>query len=235
MENTLQTEQQTIKSWFDKTYANRGEMYLRPKEAYYIFAELLQIKPNAKLLDVACGLGRMLEVGLDYNVKTFGIDISEVAVEKAKTKLPKATILEANAEQLPFENNTFDYVTCLGSLERMIDKDKVLSEIKRVTTDDVSICFLVRNSNSWRWLFTKKLLFTVNKDGHQDAKSYDEWKTLFDNNQLEIVNCIPDQWPVMRIFQLLTFGFFRGYKKQQKSITPLQYANEFIFILKKKS
>lgn len=234
MENTLQNEQQTIKNWFNKTYANRGEMYLRTKEAYYIFAELLRLKPNSKLLDVACGLGRMIEVSLEYKVNSFGVDISDVAVTKAKNKLPEATILEANAEQLPFEDATFDYITCLGSLERMINQDNVLKEINRVSKNNVSICFMVRNSNSWRWIFTKKMLFAVNKDGHQDAKTYQDWKNLFEKHQLEIVNTIPDQWPVMRVLQLLTFGNFKAYKTIQKSITPLKYANEFIFILKKK-
>ncbi len=235
MENALQNEQQTIKNWFNKTYANRGELYLRPKEAYYIFAELLHLKPNTKLLDVACGLGRMLEVSLEYNVNSFGVDISDVAVAKAKNKLQNATILEANAEQLPFEKTTFDYITCLGSLERIINQDNVLREINRVTSDEVTICFMVRNSFSWRWIFTKKMLFAVNKDGHQDAKSFEQWKSLFEKHQLKIVNCIPDQWPVMKVLQLVTFGNFNGYKKIQKSVTPLRYANEFIFILKKKN
>lgn len=234
MKNTIEIEQQTIKNWFDATYSNRGEMYLRPKEAYRIFAELLEIKPKTKILDVACGLGRMLEIGLEYNADVFGIDLSNVAVEKTKVKLPKATVLEANAESLPFENDFFDYVSCLGSLERMIRQDQVLSEIKRVTKQEATICFMVRNSYSWRWIFTKKLLFTVNKDGHQDAKSFQEWEILFHKNDLQIMNCIPDQWPVMRLLQLITFGYFKGYKNKQKSITPLRYANEFIFILKKK-
>lgn len=230
----IQNEQQAIKDWFNKTYENRGEIYLRPKEAYYIFAELLQLKPKSKLLDVACGLGRMLEISLEYKVQSYGVDLSDVAVKKSKFKLPKATIQEANAEQLPFDNNLFDYVTCLGSLERMIDKDKVIQEIKRATTADASICFMVRNSSSWRWIFTKKLLFTINKKGHQDAKSYEQWKTLFENHQLEIINCISDQWPIMRVLKIVTFGKFSAYKSKQSSFTPLKYANEFIFILKKK-
>lgn len=229
-----ENEQLSIKNWFDTTYSNRGELYLRPKEAYFIFAELLDLKDQKKFLDVACGLGRMLEVSSDYGVDNFGIDLSSIAIEKAKKKLPDATILEANAEQLPFEAKSFHYLTCLGSLERMIDKSKVLNEIKRVTTDDVSICFLVRNSNSWRWILTKKLLFTINKKGHQDAKTYNEWKTLFEQHQLQIIQCIPDQWPVMKLMQIFSFGLFKGYKKQQISFTPLKFANEFIFILKKK-
>ncbi|MFN4027301.1 MAG: class I SAM-dependent methyltransferase [Flavobacterium sp.] len=231
---TTTNEQQTIKNWFDSTYSKRGESYLRPKEAYYIFAELLKLKSGKNFLDVACGLGRMLEISADYGVNNHGIDLSEVAITKAKNKLPNAVLLEANAESIPFNDEHFDYVTCLGSLERMIDKNKVLREIRRVTKPEATLCFMVRNSNSWRWIFTKKLLYTINRKGHQDAKTYKEWEWLFEQNDLKIVQCIPDQWPVMKGLRLLTFGRFNGFKSIQKSITPLQFANEFIFILQKK-
>lgn len=230
---TQETEQKKIINWFNKTYTKRGESYLRPKEAYIIFAELLNLKAEKNFLDIACGLGRMLEVSSIYKTKNFGIDISEVAVQKAKLKLPNDTIIEANAENLPFENATFDYVTCLGSLERMINKNTVLQEIKRVTNSEAKICFMVRNSNSWRWIFTKKLLFLVNKKGHQDAKSFLEWKNLFESNGLTIVNCLADQWPIMKMKRLFSFGKFNNFKKINKSVIPLNYANEFIFILKK--
>ncbi|AOR29238.1 hypothetical protein FORMB_22200 [Formosa sp. Hel1_33_131] len=29
-------QQEKIKNWFDKTYSQRGNLYLRPKEAYQI-------------------------------------------------------------------------------------------------------------------------------------------------------------------------------------------------------
>lgn len=232
--NSAETEQKTIINWFNTTYSQRGESYLRPKEAYIIFAELLQLEANKNFLDIACGLGRMLEISSTYKTNNYGIDVSEIAVEKAKLKLPNDTILEANAENLPFENSLFDYITCLGSLERMIDKDAVLTEIKRVTNQDAKICFMVRNSNSWRWVFTKRLLFLINKKGHQDAKSFNEWKTLFEKHDFIIEKCIADQWPIMKMKRIFSFGIFNDFKKVSKSIIPLAFANEFIFILKKK-
>ncbi len=233
MEKTTQ-EQQAIKQWFDKTYSSHGELYLRPKEAYIIYAELLQLKKGMHFLDVACGLGRMLEVGADYGVDNYGIDLSEVAVAKTKAKLPDAHILEANAEKIPFEDSIFDAVTCLGSLERMLNHAKVLTEIKRVSKPNATFCFLVRNSNSWRWLVTKKLFGTINKTAHQDAKTMEEWRMLFLENGFEIKDCLPDQWPVMNVLRLLSFGFFRPFHKKQPSVLPLRFANEFIFILTKK-
>ena len=108
MNTNNEPTQETIKDWFDNTYATRGEWYLRPVKAYYIFWELLQVRPQTKLLDVACGLGRLLEAGESYPCERYGIDLSSVAVEKAKAKVPSAKIVQGNAERLPYEDNYFD-------------------------------------------------------------------------------------------------------------------------------
>jgi len=168
------TRQQEIKEWFDKTYTRRGESYLRPVKAYYIFLELLKVKPGERILDVACGLGRLLEAAKQYKCKSTGVDISEVAIKKIKDKSPEMDVHCANAENLPFEEGQFEYVTCLGSLERMLDLPAVFNQMQRVTTQDAKFCFLVRNDNTSSWNF-KKALGIENKKGHQGAKSYKDW------------------------------------------------------------
>jgi len=59
--NNKINKQEQITQWFNNTYAKRGFWYLRPKQAYFIYLEILKAKPNQKLLDIACGLGRLLE------------------------------------------------------------------------------------------------------------------------------------------------------------------------------
>jgi len=147
--SSKEKEQNQIKDWFNKTYSLRGTMYLRPVRAYRIFPEILNIKKGDKLLDVASGLGRMLEASKEYGADLNGIDISDVAVAKAKVIVPEANIQVANAEKMPFDDNTFDFISCLGSLERMIDLDQVLSEIQRVSKPNAKFCFLVRNLDGW--------------------------------------------------------------------------------------
>ena len=45
-------KQSEIATWFDKTYQKHGELYLRPKQAYYIFLHLLNAKKEEKLLSI---------------------------------------------------------------------------------------------------------------------------------------------------------------------------------------
>jgi len=227
-------EQENIKNWFDKTYSSRGEYYLRPVKAYYVFLELLKVKKGNDLLDVACGLGRLLEAGKEYGCSLTGIDLSDVAVEKAKLKIPQAEIVQGNAENLPFENEQFDYVTCLGSLERVINKNQVLQEMQRVTRETAQFCFLVRNSESFSWKYIKKLLGLKNKKGHQGAMDLEAWTNLFDANGFQVEQVLHDQYPLHKAKKWKSFGLKNvDYKKTVNSSKAINEANEFLFILSK--
>ena len=231
--NTSSKEQSEIIAWFDKTYKTRGEWYLRPVKAYYIFLELLKAQPKDRLLDVACGLGRLLEAAKEYECELTGIDISSVAVEKAKLKLPEADISVANAEDLSFKDGSFDLITCLGSLERMIHLDKVLAELWRVGDKNAKYCFFVRNSETATWGI-KKSLGLQNKKGHQGANTLEGWKTIFIKAGYKIENVVPDQYPMHKRKKMMTLGLGKvDYKNIVKTDMPLEAANEFLFILTK--
>jgi len=232
MDSTV--KQSEIVEWFDKMYARRGEFYLRPVKAYYVFLSLLKAKPKDRLLDVACGLGRLLEAAREYDCNLTGVDISTVAVEKAKKKLPEADISVANAEVLPFENDSFDLITCLGSLERMIDLRKVLVELHRVGKPEAKYCFLVRNSNTASWKYLKKGLGLRNKKGHQGANSLKGWTQIFDDCGFQVEEVWPDQYPIFKRQKLRSMGLRNiDYRTPVRGSMPIENANEFIFILKK--
>lgn len=223
-----------IKEWFDQTYKSHGDWYLRPIVAYRIFLTLLEAKKGESLLDVACGLGRMIAVCNESELKPSGIDISDVAVQKASLKYHDADIRVGNAENLPYSDRTFDYVTCLGSLERMLDRKKALSEMRRVLSDNGKMCLLVRNSESWFWKFIQNPLGFVNKKGHQDAKNLEEWSSLFHDSGFTIIEVYKDQWPLMKWKRYLSIGLWNGYNKIHKGWIPVRYAYEFVYILEKK-
>jgi len=227
-----QKEQETIKRWFNQTYRLRGFFYLRPVRAYRIFPSILGFKKEHKILDVACGLGRLLEAADEYGSELHGFDLSDVAVKKAKALLPHAHIQVANAEQMPYADNTFDRITCLGSLERMIDLEKVLKEVRRVAKPNAKILFLVRNINGWSWKLTKDLLRTKVKASHQGAKSQEEWTTIFNKVGFSIEEILPDQYPIKKRQLVTSLGLRKiDYKKVDKPIIPMKYVHEYIYIL----
>ncbi len=228
--------QETITQWFNQTYSKRGLNYLRPKEAYYIFYELLGVEPEGKLLDVACGPGQMLSLAKEYNLHAFGLDISDVAIKMAQQKLPDADLRVGNAEQLPYENETFDYISCLGSLERIINLETALKEQYRVAKKGAKVCYLVRNSERASWKIVKEKLGIINKKGHQGAKSKKEWSGIFEKIGYKIEKIHHDQWPSVRWSRWMSLNGTLGkvnYKKIQPTMSNIDQAYEFIYILSK--
>ena len=229
----MMEEQQKIKKWFDHTYKKWGFMYLRPLEAYRIFATIINPKPTSKHLDVACGLGLLLKA---ISVKTKninGIDLSDQAIEIAQEYCPESTLTQGNAENLPYEDETFDSISCIGSLERMLDRKKVLAEQRRVGKKEAQFCYMVRNSEHFLWRYFWKPLGIRNKKGHQDAMNLEEWERLFKSCGFKIVKIYPDHWPYYKIIRALIFWKKHDYSRIIKFPGNIRQAYEFIFLLEK--
>ena len=223
-------QQDRIKRWFDRTYEEKGFSYLRPVEAYAVFLSLLAVQRGESLLDIACGPGLLLECAVKRGVRPSGIDLSAVAVRRARERLPDLPIHEANAEKLPFEDAAFDCITCLGSLERMLHREKALAEMRRVLKPGGRLCLMVRNARSLSWRLTR-LLGRQNREGHQDAATQAEWRSLLSEAGFRIEAVHPDQWPLMWRERLLRrLGRRTAFDRIHRGFLPLDYANEFIFI-----
>lgn len=229
---TKEQEQTQIKKWFNKTYETKGFFYLRPIHSYKVFVSILNATKGDKLLDVACGPGMMLKAAELKEVETYGVDLSDKGIELAKQFVPNANVQVANAENLPFEDEMFDKITCLGSLERMLDLKKVLSEQQRVAKPNAEFCYMVRNTDTLLWRI--KMFFGLrNKEGHQGAKSLEEWSAIFTENGYEIQSVYKDTWQWLKWIRWMGLGWLINYDKVAKIPMPLKYCFEFIFLLKK--
>ncbi len=101
----------------------------RAKIAY----KFLNPMPNDSILDVGCAQGyfeRYFLIGKVSKVK--GVDINLKAIEYCSKKDGKEYYLHCAAEKLPFQDNEFDKVLCLDTLEHVDDEVKTISEIRRV-------------------------------------------------------------------------------------------------------
>ena len=84
------------------------------------------------VLDVACGTGDMVVSLAERGCMVTGVDISEEMMEIAKHKAPQAMYVLADAEHLPFEDNSFDAVTCAFGVRNFVHREQGLSEMLRV-------------------------------------------------------------------------------------------------------
>ncbi|MDC0229341.1 methyltransferase domain-containing protein [Deltaproteobacteria bacterium] len=98
----------------------------------------LSVKRGEKILDVGCGVGFLsYEIGLQTgdSGRVSGIDQNSEMIRRAKKRcenLRNTKFSEANADDLPFPEESFDAACCTQVLLYVKDVAKVISEIKRV-------------------------------------------------------------------------------------------------------
>ncbi len=91
-------------------------------------------QPVVNVLDVACGTGDMCVELLKRGCTVTGVDLSEemLAIAKVKGERLKVKVEVADAENLPFEEESFDGVTCAFGVRNFVHLEKGLSEMLRV-------------------------------------------------------------------------------------------------------
>ena len=97
-----------------------------------------RLVPGTRLLEVGCGVGAVLAVlGQEFpGIELVGVDVEPKQLDFARGHLERAgvesTLLEADAHELPFEDETFDHVWMMWFLEHIADPPAVLREARRV-------------------------------------------------------------------------------------------------------
>lgn len=92
-----------------------------------------KLTSSSALLDVGCAKGFLLEAFRNTTSmkETWGIDISRYALMSASKTLRNKLVL-GNAKDLPFDNCTFDLVTCINSLHNILNINDVIEALKEI-------------------------------------------------------------------------------------------------------
>jgi len=93
------------------------------------------------ILDLACGTGNYLQVQTqsfkDFNINWYGLDLSDAMLSIAKKKASGVTYSLHDADSsIPYETNSFDYITNNFAFHHFENKEFVLDEIYRVLKPD---------------------------------------------------------------------------------------------------
>ncbi len=86
-------------------------------DGYNFVLAFLAINDFVKLLDVGCGTGFFSKLASDRGASVTSIDAKPVFIEEARLRLPKATFLLGDMEQLPLEDGSFDVVSGFNSFQ----------------------------------------------------------------------------------------------------------------------
>jgi ubiquinone/menaquinone biosynthesis C-methylase UbiE/uncharacterized protein YbaR (Trm112 family) len=118
--------------------------------------DLLELKPNYKVLEVSAGTGKDSELilkRLNRDGELYCLDISPDMLLFAKQKLMSSSIrtdaICASACDLPFENNSFDALYCFAGVGHFPSIEKGLAEMARVVKKGGKVVFCEKNVPEW--------------------------------------------------------------------------------------
>lgn len=106
---------------------------------------LLGALAGKKVLDVGAGTGRLSVALANRDAQVTALDVSPKMLEKIKRKNSKIQTVVADAEALPFENETFDIVSAAFLIVHLKDPTRFFDEVYRVLKDGGM--FVVTNIN----------------------------------------------------------------------------------------
>jgi SAM-dependent methyltransferase len=162
-----------VGSYYDQYWTAEQEPFYEPDP---VLAGLILSGVDAQtdVLDVGCGTARSYAPRLAERARSYvGVDVSAAAVEQAQRAGLDARVVE-DAAKLPFEDASFDVVTCIEVLEHLFAPAAAVAEIRRVLRPGGRLVTSAPNVAYWR-LRASLLLGVWNPLG--DEKSVEQpWR-----------------------------------------------------------
>jgi 2-polyprenyl-3-methyl-5-hydroxy-6-metoxy-1,4-benzoquinol methylase len=229
------------KEFYDNKHLSeygKKAVYLNPNPDHYHQKIIELIKnsgsSNLKILDVGCAsgyLGAAIKSLGEHTV--FGIEISEVAVKKAKKVLDVVICGDIESINLPW-NIMFDYIILADVLEHLFDPKSVLIKLKDYLKSEGILLSTIPNiayyanrlmllKGDWKYEKTGSLDY-----GHLKKKKKNRALLLFEKTGYNVINVIP--WtPIPNVMiHKQPFIFIRNLLTSFDSL----FAKSFLYVVK---
>jgi len=171
--------------WFDNP-KNKAGIELENR----LMLNMLEPIPRERVLDIGCGMGSSLLPFYEKGLLITGLDPSGHMLDIAAKHLGhRADLHSGFAENLPFDDNSFDYAILVKTLEFVEDPSQAIEEACRVAKNAVFVGVLNRHSLRGTRLRAQRIFAdTVYKHAH--------FFSIWELKQMihDIVGDIPVSW-----------------------------------------
>lgn len=233
----LKQSEEKIKIFYNQEYYGKHRQYKickkRPVLSNYYgqFLDLLGVESGKRILDIACGTGRLLLEGEKRGMQCYGIDISQTATSKARKRLKGHLVCKSVEDGLPYSERFFDYIICLGSLEHFRNQPFVIQEISRISKDECRICILVPNDD----YILHKFGYETDNQPFVNRLSFEGWRSLLEYNGLIVRTVLKENSHLENLYESSSYlkHFCKLLAKPFVRFLPLSFSYNFIFLCKK--
>jgi ubiquinone/menaquinone biosynthesis C-methylase UbiE len=181
-------------------YSVWGHGDLRTRQVIETLSHV-NIQPD-RVLDYGCGVGSWIGVlsRIFPNAEVSGVDISNIAIKKARERFPKYRLETFDGVRAPFGNEEFELVFSYHVLEHVTDIDLSVRDIARMLKPGgyAVIIFPCGNKGSFldrfmrlvknAWVPTpdgRMVLFFEMEDGHVRRMTSSDTVAIFEENGLQ--------------------------------------------------
>lgn len=222
MKVTVRSKEEHVHSVFERIapkYDQMNDLISFRRHRYWrkFTMDKLKIMPGASALDLCCGTcdwtialsqasgtGRI--VGLDFSPGMLEVGRDKVRAAGLESRIE---LVEGNAMELPFADNSFDAVTIGFGLRNVPDIGRVLDEMLRVVKPGGKVACLELSkptSQPFKGLYYFYFRRILPLFGKLVAKSYQQYKWL-----PESLMQFPDRHQLAALFEQAGYGNVQAY------------------------
>lgn len=192
-----------------------------------LLKEYLNFSDGQKILELGSGsaeyTSHIIESIEEKNISITGIELTKALVEIANQKInrPNVNFIVGNINEMPFANNSFDYIMG-NSVLHHIEHDKAFKEITRVLKPGGEIMFFEPNIvNPLVWALFKIKPFRKLHGATPDEMAFSKWDIKKVLESFKFTNIIAKPFDFM--FPLIPKPLFTITKKVEAAIekTPI--------------
>jgi SAM-dependent methyltransferase len=192
--------------------AKRFEAVRKKKEPdirNQVMLEMLTPLRGDSVLDIGCGIGASLLCLIDKGLKATGIDPSPYMLDFAMKNVGSRVDLHRGfAEDLPFDDNSFNHVCLNHTLEFVDDPHKAIEEASRVAKNSIYIGAFNKFAVSCIWIRTSGMF---KKSIYNRARFFSVWELKFFVSS--ILGDVPVNWKTVGTFPLTSYRSAAGAKQ----------------------
>ncbi|MFW5886969.1 MAG: class I SAM-dependent methyltransferase, partial [Bacteroidota bacterium] len=93
---------------------------------------LLNEIPKGEMIDLGCGTGHWTHFFTEKGFRVKAVDASEAMLNIARNKKINADFIQADSEDLPFEDESQSLIASIAMLEFVENREKAIKEIYRI-------------------------------------------------------------------------------------------------------
>jgi len=125
------------------------------KRVSKILKEFLKNKRNARILDIGCGTGFIIDIASKYSSNIIGVDISPEMLNEVNRRNGKIQLTRADTSILPLNDNYFDLCIAYGFLHHLYDIIPTFNEAFRCLRKN-GVFYMDQDPNYYFWENARK-------------------------------------------------------------------------------